>query len=210
MSITSQMLYGQYQEFIYDDTVRTYAVYEPDLDPDPKGYPLIIGLHGGGSEGYEFMATAFLVQKANREDFILVYPNSLCFPITARWNAGDGYESMTDSTDDTGFISALIDTMIENYNVDTTRIYVMDFSNGSMITYRVAAELSHRIASMGGVSGQMAYEYCDPEFPVPSIHFHGLEDPLCFCEGGPNANGQAYLPTVDSVMAVWRGINSCS
>ena len=57
--------------------------------------------------------------------------------------------------------------MISNYNVDTTRIYVMGFSNGAAMAYRVVAELSDKIAAMGVSSGQMLYEFCDPEFPVP-------------------------------------------
>ena len=47
----TQMLYGQYIEMVYDGMIREYAVYEPTLDPNPEGYPLLIGLHGAGSEG---------------------------------------------------------------------------------------------------------------------------------------------------------------
>lgn len=207
IGFSSQLVYGQYQEFVYKDSVRTYALFEPELDPNPDGYPLVIGLHGAGSEGIEFIGTAFLGQKALKEKFIVACPNSLHYPL-AWWNAGDGYEAMTDSTDDLGFIAALIDTMIANHNVDTTRIFVMGHSNGSMMAYRVAAELSHKIAAIGINSGQMVYEYCDPEFPVPIIHFHGLEDPLCPYEG--EENEQVVLPPVDSVMAIWRGINHCT
>jgi len=213
ISFTSQMLYGQYKEFVHGDTVRTYAVYEPPLDPNPHGHPLVIGLHGGSSEGYEFLATPNLIPKARQEQFIVVCPNALRHPqyhLTTRWNAGDGYETATDSTDDVGFISALIDTMIVNYNIDTTRVYVMGFSNGAMMAYRVADELSHKIAAIGAVSGQMAYEDCNPEFSVPIIHFHGLDDDTNPYEGGPNAQNFDILPAVDTVMVVWRTVTNCS
>ena len=62
---TSQLLYGQYNEFVYGDSVRKYAVYEPLLDPNPDGYPLVIGLHGAGADGYTMIGTAGLIQKAN-------------------------------------------------------------------------------------------------------------------------------------------------
>ena len=211
--LTSHISYGQYKEFIYDGNVRQYAVYEPSLYPNPDGYPLVVGLHGGGSEGYEFLATPSLIPKARQEQFIVAAPNALRhpqYPLTSRWNAGDGYETATDSTDDVGFISALIDTMIVNYNIDKKRVYVMGFSNGSMMTYRVADELSHKIAAIGAVSGQMAYEDCHPEFPVSIIHFHGLDDPKNPYEGGPNTQNFDILPVVDTVMANWRGINNCS
>jgi len=206
--LTSQMLYGQYKKFMYDGIMREYAVVEPSLDPNPDGYPLVIGLHGAGSEGFGMIGTAFLVQKANKEKFIVASPSALIYNLISWWNAGDGYETITDSTDDLGFISALIDTMIVNYNVDTTRIYLLAHSNGSMMAYRVAAELSHRIAAIATNSGQMVYEYCDPEYPVPIIHFHGLEDPICPYEG--KGDSIIVIPHADSVMAIWRGVNNCN
>jgi polyhydroxybutyrate depolymerase len=202
---TSQIIYGQEYQFRYDDSMRTYVVYEPSLDPNPDGHPLIIGLHGTGADGLTFIATASLIQKANQEKFIVACPNALRHNIFTYFNAGGGFEELTNGTDDLGFISALIDTMIKNYQVDTTKIYVMGFSNGSAMSYRVAAELSHKIAAIGAVSGQMVYEYCNPEFSVPIIHFHGLSDELIPYEGNDD-----NIPSVDSVMAIWRGINNCS
>jgi len=154
------------------------------------------------------IGTAFLAQKANKEKFIVAAPSALVYNLISWWNAGDGYEEICQGTDDLGFISALIDTMIKNYNVDTTRIYLLAHSNGSMMAYRVAAELSHKIAAIATNSGQMVYEYCDPEFPVPIIHFHGLEDPICPYEG--KGDSIIVIPHADSVMAIWRGINGCS
>jgi len=206
--LTSQISFGQYKEFMYDGIMREYAVIEPSLDPNPDGYPLVIGLHGAGSEGYGMIGTAFLGQKAIKEKFIVASPSALVYNLISWWNAGDGYEEICQGTDDLGFISALIDTMINNYNVDTTRIYLLAHSNGSMMAYRVAAELSHRIAAIATNSGQMVYEYCDPEFPVPIIHFHGHEDPICPYEG--KGDSIIVIPHVDSVMAIWRKVNNCT
>ena len=202
--------YGQQFEMIWDGITRTYVVYEPNnLDPNSsEGYPLVVGLHGASSDGYTFIGTAFLIPKAIKEKFIVACPDSLHYP-TAWWNAGDGYEEITDGTDDLGFISALIDKLVVDYNIDTTRIYVMAHSNGSMMAYRVAAELSNKIAAIGVNSGQMAYEFekCNPEFPVPIMHFHGLDDPICPYEGG--ANEQVVLPPTEEVLNFWGGINNC-
>ncbi len=206
--LISQLLYGQYQDFVYGDTTRTYAMYESSLPPNLDGYPLIIGLHGSGSDGLTFMATTAIVQKAIKEKFYVACPNGLRYNLLTWWNAGGIYEDITQGTDDIGFISALIDTMIMNNNVDTTRIYVMGFSNGAAMAYRVAAELSDKIAAMGVSSGQMLYEYCNPEFPVPIIHFHGLSDDIFpYYGAGDSTNA---IPPVDSTMAAWRRINDCS
>ena len=160
----TQMIYGQQFEMMHDGIMRTYVVYEPNLAPNPDGYPLVIGLHGTGADGATQIATAGLALKAKAEKFIVACPDALLHNIYTYFNVGGGFEELTNGTDDLGFISALIDTMIANYNVDTTRIYVMGFSNGSAMSHRVAAELSHKIAAIGAVSGQMVYEYCNPEF----------------------------------------------
>lgn len=199
-----QMNYGQEYQLMHDGIMRTYVVYEPNLEPNPEGYPLVIGLHGTGSNGYQFIATAGLVLKANNEKFIVACPDALFYGTFTYFNAGGGFEEMTNGTDDLGFISELIDTMVVNYNVDTTRIYVMGFSNGSAMSYRVAAELSYKIAAIGAVSGQMVYEYCNPEFPVPIMHFHGLSDTFIPYEGNDE-----NIPSVESVMEIWRLINDC-
>ena len=204
--LASQMIYAQEFQMMHDDIMRTYVVYEPNnLDPNPDGYPLVIGLHGTGSNGYQFIATAGLALKANAEKFIVACPDALSHGAFTYFNAGGSFEELTNGTDDLGFISALIDTMIADYNVDTTRIYVMGFSNGSATSYRVAAELSHKIAAIGAVSGQMAYEfeYCNPEFSVPILHFHGLSDTLIPYEG------TNIIPSVESAMDIWRQVNDC-
>ena len=204
----SQFTYAQKFEMIHDGITRSYVVYEPNnLDPN-SDYPLVVALHGAGSEGIAMIGTAFLGQKATKEKFIVAAPDSLLYPM-AWWNAGDGYEEITNGTDDLGFISELIDKMIADYNIDPTRVYLMAHSNGSMMAYRVAAELSEKIAAMAVNSGQMVYDFdkCNPEFSVPIMHFHGLEDPICPFEGG--ANEQIVLPPVEDVIEFWRQLNDC-
>jgi polyhydroxybutyrate depolymerase len=203
----SQISYGQQFQFMHDDSMRSYVVYEPPLDPNPNGYPLIIGLHGTGSDAYGIMGTAALVNKANEEQFIVACPNALQHNLFTYFNAGGGYEELTNGLDDVGFLSALIDTMIKNYQIDTTRIYILGHSNGGIMAYRMAAQLSHKIAAIGSNAGPMTYEYCNPEFPVPIIHVHGLSDPLIPFEGGVTI---IYYPPADSILGIWREINGCS
>lgn len=199
---------AELKEFVYDDSLRSYVAYVPELAPDPVGYPLVIGLHGTSSNAYQFIANAQLILKANQENFILACPNALLHNFFTYFNAGGGYEQLTAGTDDLGFIAAVIDSMITAYPVDTTRIYAMGHSNGGMMAYRLAAELSQRIAAIGANSGQMVLEDCNPEFPVPIIHMHGLSDSLA--PYGGTGDSIMVVPPVDSVLAIWCGINNCS
>ena len=42
----SQILFAQEKQFMWEDSLRIYTVYEPSMTPDPNGHPLVIGLHG--------------------------------------------------------------------------------------------------------------------------------------------------------------------
>ena len=62
-------------------------------------------------------------------------------------------------------------------HIDARRIYATGFSNGAMMCFRLAAEMSDRIAAIGTVAGTMARGLPAPSRPVPLIHFHGTLDP---------------------------------
>jgi polyhydroxybutyrate depolymerase len=189
----------------YGGIDRSYVVLTPDAAPGPDGYPLIIGLHGTGASGAQFILTAALVPLADARGVMAVCPDALMFENYTYFNAGGPFEDLTGGTDDIGFVSAMLDTVLAGYDVDPSRVYVMGFSNGSAMAYRVAAQMSDRIAALGAVSGQMVYEYCNPAEHVPLIHFHGLSDRFIPFEG----NG-AGIPSVQSVIDIWRGINGCT
>jgi len=114
---------------------------------------------------------------------------------------------MTNDINDVGFVSALIETLSVYYNIDSTRIFATGFSNGSIMTYRLAAELSNKIAAIAAASGQMMLDECDPVRAVPIMHLHGLEDDAVPYEGG-SASGYVF-PSVESVIDIWVEINNC-
>jgi len=91
---------------------------------------------------------------ADREGFIVVYPDAL----GRHWNDGRGlrrYFSQREGVDDVGFIAALIDHFLRELNVDRKRIYVAGMSNGAMMCFRLACELSERVAVVAAVAGAM-------------------------------------------------------
>ena len=61
-------------------------------------------------------------------------------------------------------------------------------SNGAMISYRLASELSDRIAVMAPVAGPMGTESRNPNRPMPVMHFLGTDDEFAAFHGGPGPN----------------------
>lgn len=205
--ILSGILFAQLDTLQYDGLNRTYLLHVPRSYNKNSPMPLVVALHNayGGAVNFESM-TGFST-RADESGFIVVYPGGTGSPTS--WNAGGCcLSAMTNNIDDVGFISILIDTISENYNIDPDRVYAAGFSNGSIMAYRLAAELSHKIAAIAAASGQMMLDEIDPDYPVPIIHFHALDDQSVPYNGG-YASG-CNFPSVESVIDIWIGINNCT
>src|SRR4029077_3660939 len=109
--------------------------------------------------------------------------------------------------DDIGFLGKVLDDLATVVNVDRKRIYCAGLSNGGMMAYRVAAEMSDRIAAVASVAGTMVCDECKPKRPVPILHFHGTKDSLVPFEGTPKK--LVKLRSVDETIQAWIKIDSC-
>jgi polyhydroxybutyrate depolymerase len=108
--------------------------------------------------------------------------------------------------DDVGFLSALIDTINRDYHINLRRVYSTGMSNGGFMSYRLACELSHRIAAIASVTGSMTDSMrtnCHSVRPVPVLHFHGTTDPVV------NYNGAGNILSVDASLQYWINNNNC-
>jgi polyhydroxybutyrate depolymerase len=79
-----------------------------------------------------------------------------------------------------------------------------------MMVYRLAAELSDRIAAIAPVSGTLCVEQPNPKRPVPVIHFHGAADTIVPFNG-PNGRTPRFLKfqSVDSTVRTWAKLDGC-
>ena len=83
-------------------------------------------------------------------------------------------------------------------------------SNGGIISYRLASELSDRIAAIAPVGGPMGTETCSPKRPVSVIHFHGTADEHAPFSGGKGKglSGTNFF-SVDHSIKAWIKANGC-
>jgi polyhydroxybutyrate depolymerase len=195
--------YAQYDTLNYDGIDRTYLLHVPPSYDGLSAVPLVVVLHPYTGNASGFQSETGFSNKADLNNFIVVYPEGTGSPRS--WNAGNCCGSaMTNNIDDVGFISALIDTLSANYDIDSTRIYATGFSNGSIMAYRLAAELSQKIAAIAGAAGQMMLDECNPVRAVPIMHLHSLNDDVVLYEGG------SFYPSVEAVIDIWVEINGCN
>ena len=203
---------------VHDGKERTYHVHlPPSYYNTSDNLSLVIGLHGGEGSGAQFEKQTNLDDKADAEGFIIVYPDGLPnpnAPTIRTWNAGKccGQNASTLNIDDVGFISDLIDKLKAKYRIDAKKVYATGHSNGAMLCYRLASELSAKLAAVAPNAGnfQMKTSYA-PVRNVPVIHINSkLDQNVKYLGGMTVGPGGQYDPPVDSCLNVVASRASCT
>src|SRR2546422_3260283 len=186
-----------------DKLERSYLVHVPPGYDSKKATPVVLALHGATMTAQQMVWFTGLNDKADEAGFIAVYPNGLLLT----WNAGG---QTFNKADDVAFIDKLLDDLAGVINLDRKRVYACGMSNGAMMCYRLAAELSDKIAAIACVAGTVAIDECKPKRPVPVLHFHGTADPLV-PPAGPNKKLPALIKfkSVDETIQTWVKLNGC-
>ncbi len=193
--------------------MRTYTLRLPSAYDGATPLPLVIAMHGGFGSGLQLEEQSLLSDKAELENFIVVYPDGVPSPLSIRtWNAGGccGY-AMNNNIDDVGFIDALLDTLIAENAIDTLRIYATGMSNGGFMSYRLACELSERIAAIAPVSASMTIDVCAPARSMPVLGLHSyLDESVPYLGGiGTGVSGHYNSPQ-DSVQTAFALHANCA
>ncbi len=199
------------------EQARTYLLHLPPAYDGKRLLPLVIVLHGGGGNAPGVARMTGFSEKSDKEGFVVVYPNGSgrLKNRLLTWNSGNccGY-ALDNNVDDVGFIRALIDELEKTRAIDPRRVYVTGMSNGGMMTYRVACELSDKIAAAAPVAGALNLENCQPARPVSMIIFHGTADEHVLYNGGEPLKRADTHRRVDKpvsyAVAFWVKQNGCS
>lgn len=202
------------QQIVVDGLERTYLLNLPPNYYDASDFSLVIALHGGGGSGAQFESSSLLTDKANAAKFIVVYPDGVKSNLGVRtWNAGNCCAFARDhNINDVEFISRLIDYLVAHYKINPKKVYATGHSNGGMLTYRLACELSGKIAAFAPNAATMVLtEPCNAARAVPILHMHSaLDENVPYTGGvgvGPSGN---YNPPVDSVLNIFQQKDQCA
>lgn len=203
---------------VADDRERCYQLYVPSGYDPSQPLPVVVSMHGFLSNPNSQAVISGWHRLADREGFLVVYPQGTSFP--KRWNAGVPWGAAP--VDDVQFFRRMLDDLSTVAAVDRSRVYVNGFSNGGGMTVRIACEASDQVAAIGTVAAAVVgLENCSPSRPVPAMAFHGTADPVVPYEGGdmrghilPWGADLTHAPTyfvgAEEWVAFWAMGNGCN
>lgn len=191
-----------------DGRERTYILHLPSVYDTRGSLPLVFVLHGGGGNAENARRMSNMNAKADEKGFLVVYPNG-----TGKrkdrlltWNAGNCWAyALTPRVDDVTFFHALLEELKQAYPVDSKQIYVTGLSNGGMMAYRLACELSDKIAAVAPIAASLPIQTCNLSSPVSVIVFHRTEDRHVPYFGGigKEASLKILHPSVSEAVRFW-------
>jgi polyhydroxybutyrate depolymerase len=192
---------------------RKYYVNVPSTYVPGTASPLLIGFHGIGGSAAIFREWSKLDLYVEERGMIAVYPEGYGpeFGVEASWNAGlcCGLANLNE-LDDVTLTSAIIDSIEAKYMIDKSRVWAVGFSNGGMLSYRLACELSEKITAIGVGAGSLMSKNCNTTKPVSIIHLHGASDADILFNGSGFYNTRDVVSNITTVNAQFGCIDVSS
>lgn len=213
---------GDYRlSFQHNGLMRSYRVHVPTSYQPTQAAPLLVALHGGGGN-MDLQADDSrygLLSQSEREGFVVVFPNGysrMADGKLATWNAGNCCGAARDAqVDDVGFIRQVVTRITQQLSIDPQRVFATGMSNGAMMSYRLACEMSDVFKAIAAVAGTDNTRQCQPQRPVSVLHIHARNDSHVLFGGGigPDSVNAAAVTDYVSVAqstAGWVQRNACS
>jgi polyhydroxybutyrate depolymerase len=126
-------------------------------------------------------------QLADQYGFLVVYPEGF----EKHWNdcrRRAPYAAKRLRIDDVGFVRALIDHFHASHRIDRSRVYVVGYSNGGHLGYRLALEAPDLVRAVAVIGANLPTDENSDCVPIngetPVLIINGSEDPINPYDGG--------------------------
>ena len=215
----------------FEGTSRKYMEYIPTSSPDGS-MPVVFLLHGLGDNCNNFSSLHF---ESVAPNWIIITPeatkatiNIMGYSMNAgeAWAAGVGGENISygsynigdinlnENVNDEGFILTILDSLENNFNVDTDSVFVAGFSMGGFMSNKMAVKHADRITAIASVSGTLGhFQAFEPTGNINTMHIHGTADEtISYANADFNFQGIA-IPVglgAEALVETWRNYNQCS
>ncbi len=163
---TSQLIDAE-MKTVTVEKLNYYLYYPEDYETSSdEKFPLLLFLHGGGESGDSLVAVKRngppkLIAQGKQFPFLILAPQN---PNQKKWW-------------NTRAVNQLLDSIVENNNIDKNRIYLTGLSRGGGAAWEMVVQYPDKFAALAVVCGMTPVPYAawiDKEMPI--WVFHGEED----------------------------------
>lgn len=171
----------------YGGRDRRYYLHLPPQAAKAPSLPLVLMLHADGDSGEQVARTTGFTDVADREGFIVAFPDGTG-PARHRrltWNSGGLPVYAVDrDIDDVGFLREVIADIGRRTPVNVSRVFAVGHSNGGMMCHRLAREAGDLFAGIAVVGGAMNFTKVTSAMPLGVLIIHGSDDQHVLYHGG--------------------------
>jgi formylglycine-generating enzyme required for sulfatase activity/poly(3-hydroxybutyrate) depolymerase/TPR repeat protein len=219
---TQPAVSGGRMQLVVNGQARTVLLERP-AEQTPR--PTIIMLHGAGGSSERELQSSGLGQIATRNGFVAVFPDGR----GGRWNhlppaketeqrVQQFFQPYGGVPDDISFLKMLAADLIRRGISDQKRIYLAGWSNGGLMTLRMACTGDETFAAIGLLVASMPEPTgadCRPPKPLPVLMMNGTADNVVPYGGGvlTSSDGKIKSPynlwPVERLIAFLRQYNGC-
>ncbi|MGO4537989.1 alpha/beta hydrolase family esterase [Paenibacillus sp. 2TAB19] len=159
----------EYTDSLADGIPDTWYEYVPSSYDGTRKVPLVLSMHGGLMTGWGQAIYSSWTLVADREGFIVVFPNAherriwtlevekKTFEVLGAPSPSGFYmhtpPEKPEDNHDLNFILALINRMSHKYNIDESRIFMQGMSMGEIMTNQFARYHGQWLAGQAGSAG---------------------------------------------------------
>jgi polyhydroxybutyrate depolymerase len=188
-----------------DDRPAEFVI--PSAHDGVTPLPVIFLLHGYSANGPGQDLYFGFSRATVREGFYAVIPNGTTDASGNRfWNATPACCNFGGSdVDDVAYLTALLDEVESLVPVAQNEVYFIGHSNGGFMSYRMACELSDRVAAIMSLAGAdfLGETDCVPDQPVSVLQIHGdLDSTIMYA-------GTVGYPSALSAVRRWAARGGC-
>jgi polyhydroxybutyrate depolymerase len=178
----------------HEGTTRPYALHVPDGYDGLVPTPLVVSLHGFGSNAARHAQASGLDPLSEMEGFVTLYPEGFA----GSWNAGGCCGAATVAgLDDVGYVIRAVRDASSMLCIDHERIYLTGTDNGGTMAWRMACEASEVFAAVAVISGELPDILCMPARPVSVIAFHAA------------FGGEIPWESAEESFTTWASLSDC-
>lgn len=193
-----------YREYKNEDTVLPYRIYVPFNYTTDKKCPVLLNLHGAGLRGNDNQTQLKFIDEMLMQTELPVDNAIIIFPqcpegqkwVDTDWSVGSYSVDRIPESNELKAVVELIESLMEIYPVDETRIYACGFSMGGYGTWDLL--MRHADLFCAGIPMCGAGDPTKAEVlkSVPVWAVHGAKDPTV-----PVSGSQAMAQALQAVAA---------